>query len=119
MAAQSKSTIFCSLLIMACLAPLMQVSVHAQAVTYGREKLKATSKTTGDFNLANRSSTPNATVKNQNGSQQVRNTAGTQQRTAQGKPAAQGGSQRATSGQNGRTGSKGGGSSTAYPKLNK
>ena len=116
MTAQSKSAFFCSLLILACLAPLMQVAAHAQAVTYGREKLKATSKTTGDSNLANRSSAPNATVKNRTGSQQAPNAPGSQQRTALGKPGAQGSSQSTTSG---KSGNKGGGSTTAYPKPNK
>jgi hypothetical protein len=48
------SPLLCSALATVFLALLIQGAAFAGGLTYGREKLKGTSKTTGDFDLANR-----------------------------------------------------------------
>ncbi len=47
-------TLFCGILTIVLAALLIHGAAFAGGLTYGREKLKGTSKTTGDFNLANR-----------------------------------------------------------------
>jgi hypothetical protein len=49
-----KNTLLCATLTIALVALLIQGAAFAGQLTFGREKLKGTSKTQGDFNLQNR-----------------------------------------------------------------
>ena len=49
-------TLLCGLLTIVLAALLIHGAAFAGGLTFGREKLKATSKTTGDFDLTNRPS---------------------------------------------------------------
>ena len=49
-----KNTLLCATLTVVLAALLIQGAAFAGQLTFGREKLKGTSKTTGDFNLQNR-----------------------------------------------------------------